>query len=583
MDGFKYKDLCHNYSGAVVSLIEQSAPNLLISANGKAKEIKEYLQKLIHFSQVTLTDPANIEAMSTMGQYYGLDIDDDLLFYLLPSIKSILEEGKRIAEDEGRIDFNDMIWLPHVWNLHPKKYLYIFTDECLPYDMSILLADGTSKSIGEIVENKLQLEVLSYNTDSGKQEKCKITKWSKTPNFKKLLKIKTESHNGKTNFVVCTYDHKIWANEKWLHAEDVKVGMTLQIETSAEKTQKYKISKNGKDNLRLEIASGKASDCPVEVKVTEIIETTIRENWVYDITVEKCHNFYANGILVHNCQDVSSAQLSIILKSRAQGGRIIFVGDPMQSLYGFAGAHPESFWEIKKQTHATELPLSICFRCPTSVIELAKQIVPQIEARENAPVGIVGNLKESELAAFLKEGDMILCRITAPLIDLCINLIGQKIPARVKGRDIGKALTSIVTEISRMKYFTYVKFQQFSNTYENDKIKKLKNSKNPESRIQSLSDRLRGIRICYENFNAESISHLNKEIENLFSDEQASITLSTVHKAKGLENSRVFIIKPTKMPLIWKGQQTWEQHQEMCCKYVALTRCKDALYFVQEG
>ena len=25
---------------------------------------------------------------------------------------------------------------------------------------------------------------------------------------------------------------------------------------------------------------------------------------VYDITVEKCHNFYANNILIHNCAEV---------------------------------------------------------------------------------------------------------------------------------------------------------------------------------------------------------------------------------------------------------------------------------------
>jgi superfamily I DNA/RNA helicase len=59
-----------------------------------------------------------------------------------------------------------------------------------------------------------------------------------------------------------------------------------------------------------------------------------------------------------------------------------------------------------------------------------------------------------------------------------------------------------------------------------------------------------------------------------------AVTFSTAHKSKGLEADRVLILLPDKLPLTWKGQQPWEFEQEMNLKYVALTRAKKELVFV---
>ena len=34
------------------------------------------------------------------------------------------------------------------------------------------------------------------------------------------------------------------------------------------------------------------------------IERLTKKEKVYDVTVENSHNFYANGILVHNCSEI---------------------------------------------------------------------------------------------------------------------------------------------------------------------------------------------------------------------------------------------------------------------------------------
>jgi DNA helicase II / ATP-dependent DNA helicase PcrA len=88
---------------------------------------------------------------------------------------------------------------------------------------------------------------------------------------------------------------------------------------------------------------------------------------------------------------------------------------------------------------------------------------------------------------------------------------------------------------------------------------------------------------CVEAFidSSDDWNDLYNKIEGLFADEGASIWLSSVHRAKGLEADNVFILKPEKMPLVWKGQKSWEFMQENNILFVALTRAKEKLYFVE--
>ena len=52
--------------------------------------------------------------------------------------------------------------------------------------------------------------------------------------------------------------------------------------------------------------------------------------------------------------------------------------------------------------------------------------------------------------------------------------------------------------------------------------------------------------------------------------------LSTIHKAKGLENERVFFLLPDIIPSKY-ATQPWQIEQEMNLKYVATTRAKHTL------
>lgn len=297
---------------------------------------------------------------------------------------------------------------------------------------------------------------------------------------------------------------------------------------------------------------------------------------VWDLSLPK-HDF----VLVDECQDLSACQLALVKKMLSPEGRAIFVGDRFQSIMGFGGADNRSFDKIKQEMNAIELPLSVCYRCPASHIALAQMIVPEIQPRKGAPEGTISHLKADEdLSKIVQGGDLILCRLTAPLISECIRLIKSSISAKVRGRSIGEDLISLLEKIGRIEGFSYATVVRCLQDYLEKQIGFLRQKEADESIIESLTDRVECLQVCASNFPANSIEELSRAIEGLFSEDRPTVWLSTVHRAKGLEAKRIFVLKPEKLPLRWKSQQGWQFEQERNLVYVALTRAQEALYFL---
>ena len=286
-------------------------------------------------------------------------------------------------------------------------------------------------------------------------------------------------------------------------------------------------------------------------------------------------------VMVDECQDLSRAKLELTLRTCKPNGRMFYVGDSSQAIYSFAGADFRSFQNIIDRTKATILPLSISYRCPKSIITEAKKIVKEIEAHESAEEGEVVHTHYENIFNLLQPGDMVLCRLTAPLISLCIELIRHKIPAKVKGRNIADTLVKMAKEA--LKKRPWKEFIQALDEYSRIKILSLMQHESAESAIQSFEDRIDGLKACFDAFpEVKDIKEFQTEIESLFSDEKSPIELSTIHRAKGLENDNVFIIKPKTLPLRWKNQTKEQAQQERNLKYVCITRAKKKLYWVHD-
>lgn len=288
-------------------------------------------------------------------------------------------------------------------------------------------------------------------------------------------------------------------------------------------------------------------------------------------------------VFVDEAQDLSAAQRWLVVNSVNDTGRIVAVGDPKQAIQGFAGADPESFDRLKAELSAVELPLSICYRCPPNHLKLAQQYVEQIQPVEGRENGIVDSVKHDVMVSMIGAQDLIISRKTAPLVRLCLQLIARKRPAKIRGRDIGAGLARDVKSISEMRGFAYRDFEKSCREWFDRKIKVLaKKGKATDELVDAIKDRCEAVLACHSGSECSTATELAQHILGMFSDSDALITLSTIHRSKGLEADRVFIIAAERLPFFRKGMLDWQVEQEECIHYVALTRAKQEMYFVEE-
>lgn len=279
------------------------------------------------------------------------------------------------------------------------------------------------------------------------------------------------------------------------------------------------------------------------------IERESYKGFVYSMDVEKYELYVADGILTHNCQ----------------------------AIYGFAGADSASFQTIIDTCDAAILPLSVCYRCPTSVLEIAREWCPQIEAREGAPTGAVRDLATADFISEAREGDLVLCRRNAPLLGLCFDLIAEGIPAVVRGRDIAAGLSKIVDKVA--KGHAWSKFDHELGAWESKQVasafRRTKDRDRAAQKADQIADQAEAIRVIAARSQAPTAVALKQAIDDLFSDERGSVILSSIHKAKGLEAERVAIVEAERLP--YPARQEWQQEQEANLAYVAYTRAMSEL------
>lgn len=296
-----------------------------------------------------------------------------------------------------------------------------------------------------------------------------------------------------------------------------------------------------------------------------------------------------DNVLLDEAQDINATRRELAFRSVKSTGRLIAVGDPNQAIYGFTGADVKSLSKITSRANADVLPLSICWRCDGSIITEAQQDVPAIQPRPNAPDGQVLTIdfEADDFLRFPEPGDAILCRLNKPNVAVCLGLLRRGKRARIEGRDIGIRL-----EEHAKKANPLYASQSLDETkaeleiYREMEIQKLVARNKPESVIAMLEDEVDAtlliIERAMETTPNASWHNFTGLLADLFGDDvsKASIVLSSVHKAKGREWSRVFILGYSDYMPFHLAKSEWELEQEHNLIYVAKTRAEHTLVYV---
>lgn len=300
-----------------------------------------------------------------------------------------------------------------------------------------------------------------------------------------------------------------------------------------------------------------------------------------------CAFDWQDWVMCDEAQDTNDIQVEILTRLAKSfhptddyfnPTRFVFVGDPHQAIYGFRGANSDAMTRIAQRFACETLPLSVSYRCSRSVIREAKLTVPDIEHREGAPEGEVKTLDEYSSTSFVP-GSAILCRNTAPLVGHAYAMLTRDIPCLILGKDIGANLIALVR---KLRAATLPDFHEKLAKWVTREIERAKHEDRSPEAVFDQADCLRMFASSLDE-DSQTVASLIAKIELMFTDDttraSSRVTLSTIHKAKGLEYETVFLLDRALISSRYATQPA-QQKQERNLLYVARTRAKTNLYYI---
>jgi DNA helicase-2/ATP-dependent DNA helicase PcrA len=305
-------------------------------------------------------------------------------------------------------------------------------------------------------------------------------------------------------------------------------------------------------------------------------------------------------LLIDEFQDLGRCQHAL---ARKMGKRLVMCGDDRQAIYGFTGADTQSMARMLKELGDTpagcvELPLTVTRRCGKAIVEEAKRIVPDFSYFPDTHEGKISHGKyttqrssnywnqgvrevpyEDTYLPTTKDGDMVLCRTNAPLVNQCFRLLKKGRRAMIQGRKIGDDLVNLV---NRMGAESVSQLVGRVDEWRFGEIIKEQAKKMPsETRIMGINDRADCV-MCFTE-GQDTVEGVVHKIKSLFTDDTVSpgVKFSSIHKAKGLESERVFFLQPEESPCPHpSAKMAWQLEQEYNLLYVGVTRAIHELTYV---
>lgn len=311
------------------------------------------------------------------------------------------------------------------------------------------------------------------------------------------------------------------------------------------------------------------------ISFNDMVWLPVRQGWV---------RAWFDLVVVDEAQDMNLPQLTMAMGAVKTGGRIVVVGDDRQAIYFFRGAASDGMDMMKAKLNAKELSLTITYRCPKAVVRLAAALVPDYKAADAAPEGVIEACEVNAIPTTAAIGDAILSRSNAPLMPICLALLRRGTPARIEGKDIGKSLLEIVENLNAR---SVPQFMQKVETWQDRQIHRFEKSDNFEEKAAEIRDQAETLMAIAEN--AVSVREIETRLGTLFqnSDDEGvkpAVVLSTTHKAKGLEWSKVYLLRdtfnkkrPASAPPLSPEAEAANAKESANIYYVALTRTKHTL------
>jgi len=153
---------------------------------------------------------------------------------------------------------------------------------CFSGDTPILLADGTTESIGTLVEQRLERTVLSFDPATGKVEPCRILDWFDNGPAEEFIHLDVIGSAGRHHRLVVTDGHLIFTPGGAVKAIDLSVGDAVLV-----------YDKDARSTVLGSI---------VDIDLRPAGDGERR----FDLEIEGHHTYLADGVVVHNSPETTT-------------------------------------------------------------------------------------------------------------------------------------------------------------------------------------------------------------------------------------------------------------------------------------
>lgn len=313
---------------------------------------------------------------------------------------------------------------------------------------------------------------------------------------------------------------------------------------------------------------------------------------------------YTN-IYCDEVQDFSNIQLNFLKFIKRTKGRYVFIGDFHQAIYNFAGANAQAFNQIPKMFAPVEtFDLPICYRCAKSHLSrVNREYGIPILPCDNAPMGFVKTIDKNKISEYAKAGDMVISRKNKWIAEVVLDLARNGTPIFIEDKEMVEAIKRQILSSKCTSVGTLEKFLQKVISNYNKKLfeivsKNVHDGGNEEERLEAVLEAVAETNSKIDNTSflleilegylenhasSDSISKFSNFIDKLLNTTPSPncVRLCSIHKAKGLEATNVFVLNEAKINYDFRNSK--EQNiQEKNLSYIATTRAKEGLYLVKE-
>lgn len=309
---------------------------------------------------------------------------------------------------------------------------------------------------------------------------------------------------------------------------------------------------------------------------------------------------YTN-IYCDEVQDFSNIQLNFLKFIKRAKGRYVFIGDFHQAIYNFAGANAQAFNQIPKMFAPVEtFDLPICYRCAKSHLSrVNREYGIPILPCDDAPLGFVKTIDKNKISEYAKAGDMVISRKNKWIAEVVLDLARNGTPIFIEDKEMVVAIKRQILSSKCTSVGTLEKFLQKVISNYNKKLfeivsKNVREGGHEEERLEAVAETnskidntsflLEILEGYLENHTpSDSVSKFSDFVDKLLNTTPSPdcVRLCSIHKAKGLEATNVFVLNEAKINFDFRNSK--EQNvQEKNLSYIATTRAKEGLYLVKE-